>query len=69
LEGKLPDVKVPSRVFPVLVGEDPFLQTPGVNIYLDRLFSEKQIDARIAPLTVMLIDELEQLLPSIRAGI
>jgi hypothetical protein len=55
LEGKLPDVKVPSRVFPVLVGEDPFLQTPGVNIYLDRLFSEKQIDARIAPLTVMLI--------------
>jgi len=44
------------------------LQTPGINIYLDGIFREKQLDDRIAPLTVMLIDELEQLLPQIRGG-
>lgn len=68
LDGNVPNVTVKGRIYPVLVGEDPILQTPGVNIYLNDIFREEVTTDRIAPVTVMLVDELEQLLPHIRAA-
>lgn len=67
LEGTA-EVAVNGRVYPVLVGEDPMLQTPLVNTYLNDIFREDVTSSRIAPVTVMLVDELEQLLPNIAAG-
>jgi hypothetical protein len=65
----VPGVHFSDRVYPVLVGEDPILQTLAVNTYLDDIFrQETTVDGRVAPLTVMLIDELEQILPYVRTG-
>src|ERR1041385_4292798 len=68
LAGTVAGVPARGRVYPVLVGEDPLLQTPGVNIFLNDVFREEISDDRIMPLTVMLIDEVEELLPNIDAG-
>ena len=65
--GKVPGVKATGRIYPILVGEDPILQTPAVNTYLNDIFREEITDDRVCPLTVMLVDELEQLLPNIAA--
>jgi hypothetical protein len=68
VDGGVPGITVTGRVYPVLLGEDPILQTPGINIYFDDLFREEVTSDRIMPLTVMLVDELEQLLPHVKAG-
>jgi len=59
---------IAGRIYPVLVGEEPMLQVPLVNTYLNDIFREHVTSDRIAPVTVMLVDELEQLLPNIVAG-
>jgi hypothetical protein len=58
-----------GRIYPVLVAEDPIMQTVGMNAYLNQLF-EHEIDrgSDVAPLTILQIDELEQVLPHLRAG-
>lgn len=59
-----------SRVYPILIGDEPALQTLAANRYLDEEFT-KQLSPRpdtVAPLTVMSIDELDELLPYITAG-
>ena len=68
LENRVTGLSTPGLIYPVLVGEDPILQTPGVNIYLNDIFREEITSDRVAPLTVMLVDELEQLLPHLTAG-
>jgi hypothetical protein len=68
LSGKVSGVTATGRIIPVLVGEDPILRTPGMNTYLNDFFSEEIASDRVAPLTVVLIDELEDVLPQIRAG-
>ena len=57
------------RIYPVLVVEDPVMQTIAMNAYLNELF-EQELDRNhdVAPLTVLLIDELEELLPHVHAG-
>lgn len=57
-----------KRVYPILVVEDPALQTPGVNTYLARrLRSLTRDPAKIEPLTVITADELELMLPYVAA--
>src|SRR2546430_2430867 len=58
------------RIYPILVGDDPILQCFVANRYLDEQFRAQFGDrpANVAPLTVMLIDELEELLPYVSAG-
>jgi hypothetical protein len=68
LNGDVPNITTNGRIYPVLVGEDPILQVPGVNIFLSEIFREESTSDRVGPLTVMLVDELEQLLPHITSG-
>ena len=68
VNGEVSDITATGTVYPILVGEDPILQVPGVNIYLDHLFHAEIDSDGVGPLTVMLVDELEQLLPHIIAG-
>jgi hypothetical protein len=58
-----------KRIFPVLVVEDPALQTVGVNSYLHQKFFEARgASAQTEPLMVFTIDELELILPYLAAG-
>lgn len=58
------------RIYPVLIGDEPILQCFGVNRYLDEQFTAQLTDrpANVAPLTSMLIDELEAALPYFSNG-
>lgn len=62
----------PKRIYPVLVGYEPVLESFYVNAYLQRMFRTfipgKVDDVVVQPLTVMSVDELEMLLPNIQAG-
>jgi hypothetical protein len=53
------------RIYPVLIGDDPILQCFTANRYLDEQFTAQLTDRppNVAPLTAMLIDELEAALP------
>ena len=56
----------PRRIFPVLVADEASLQSLGVNQYLNELFAPliaAETREVVAPLTVMAIEELEELLP------
>ncbi|MGK2860236.1 MAG: nuclease-related domain-containing protein [Thermoanaerobaculia bacterium] len=58
-----------QRIYPILVAEDPVMQTYAMNAYMNELF-EREFDrgGDAAPLTVLLIDELEEILPHIAGG-
>lgn len=58
------------RIYPVLISDEPILQCFGVNRYLDEQFTAQFSDrpANVAPLTAMLIDELEAALPYFSKG-
>lgn len=53
------------HIYPVLVGDDPILQCFTANRYLDEQFTAQLTNRppNVAPLTSMLIDELEATLP------
>ncbi|HKR66066.1 MAG TPA: hypothetical protein VJZ00_20205 [Thermoanaerobaculia bacterium] len=56
----------PRRIFPVLVADEASLQSLGVNQYLNEVFAPliaAETRELVAPLTVMAIEELEELLP------
>ena len=62
----------PRRIFPVLVADEASLQSLGVNQYLNELFAPLiAAEARelVAPLTVMAIEELEELLPYVSTNV
>ncbi len=69
-EKRVAGVRTPfQRIYPILVAEDPVMQTFAMNAYLNQLFALEIDRGRdIAPLTVLLIDELEEILPYIAAG-
>lgn len=58
-----------DRIYPILVVEDPVMQTAAMNAYLNELF-EREIDRGndVAPVTVLLVDELEEILPHVHAA-
>ncbi len=58
------------RIYPVLVGDEPVLQCLVANRYLDQQFGTQLTDRpqNVAPLTVMLIDEMEEGLPYFASG-
>ncbi len=61
----------PRRIFPVLVADEASLQSLGVNQYLNELFTPLiPADPRelVAPLTVMAIEELEEVLPYVSSN-
>jgi hypothetical protein len=61
----------PRRIFPVLMADEASLQSLGVNQYLNELFTPLiSVEARdvVAPLTVMAIEELEELLPYVSSN-
>jgi len=62
----------PQRVFPVLVGYEPTLETFSMNAYLHEKFrpfiSAQENEISVLPLTVMSIDEFEGVLPNIQNG-
>lgn len=62
----------PQRIFPVLVGYEPTLETFSMNSYLHEKFrpfvSAQENDMSVLPLTVMSVDEFEGVLPNIEAG-
>ena len=53
----------PNRIYPVLLGEEPALQTLGFNTYLNDVFrKESRQGSVVRPLTVMTINEFEEML-------
>jgi hypothetical protein len=61
----------PRRIFPVVVADEASLQSLGVNQYLNELFTPLIPAERrelVAPLTVMAIEELEELLPYVSSN-
>jgi hypothetical protein len=68
--GQVKTARRDCRVYPILVGDEPVLQCFVANRYLDEQFAGQFTErpANVAPLTVMLIDELEELLPHVTTG-
>jgi hypothetical protein len=62
----------PKRIFPVLVGYEPTLETFSMNSYLHEKFrpfiSANENGVNVLPLTVMSVDEFEGVLPNIEAA-
>src|SRR5262249_53943830 len=63
--GALSSCPAPSQIFPVLVCADKAMECFGMNRYLNQLFQELFVSRPypIRPLTIVSIDELEQVLP------
>lgn len=64
LAGDIPSAMRPSRIFPVLITDEPATECVGFNAYLDARFQkEVGTSPEIRPLTVMSVDECERFLP------
>jgi len=70
--GTVKTTVTPERIYPVFVGYEPVLESFFMNSYLHEKFRtfipENENDVIVKPLTVMSVDELENLLPHIEAG-
>jgi hypothetical protein len=54
----------PRRIYPVLITDEPGCECLGFNAYLNERFQEEAVDlAGVRPLTIMSINECEELLP------
>jgi hypothetical protein len=65
---KRPQPTIPVYVYPVLVSDEPLLQSLGVNRRLNEIFRAQLDDdckPSVRPLTVMSIEELEMVLPQV----
>jgi len=58
----------PATIYPVTVVDDPCLEAPFVNVYLNQLFQEEKSALDIRPLTLMSVLEFEGTLPLIASG-
>jgi hypothetical protein len=62
----------PKRIYPVLIGYEPILESFFMNTYLQERFREfvpkTGNDVVVQPVTAMSVDELEHLLPYAQAG-
>jgi hypothetical protein len=73
VSGDIPQLvgRRPLRVFPVLVADDSLLSSVSVNRYIDAKFQKSLGTVQqglVAPLTVLTIEELEELLPYVSKG-
>ncbi len=68
--GEIEGVDPSAQLYPVLIGEDPVLQTFAMNAYLNGIFTEKISSGSTTskPLTVVVVDEIEHVLPYVAAG-
>jgi hypothetical protein len=54
----------PKRIYPVLITDEPGCECLAFNAYLNERFQEEVVDlTRVRPLTIMSINECEELLP------
>lgn len=68
--GVVPILPKPNRIYPVLVADEPTLQTTGFNIHLNDIFqSELGPSYTIRPLTVMTVNEFEEMLPYVSTNV
>ena len=58
----------PATIYPITVVDDPCLEAPFVNVYLNQLFQAEKGDVAIRPLTLMSVQEFEGVLPLIGSG-
>jgi hypothetical protein len=70
IAGDIETSRPSPRIYPLLVGDEPALQSFAANRYLDAEFTRKlgERPPSVAPLTVMSVDELEELLPYVSNG-
>jgi hypothetical protein len=66
--GIVPGITKPKYVYPVLVVEDPAMQSLDVNALLDKEYRELVLIDTAMPLTLVTIDELDVILRTIAAG-
>ena len=67
-EGAVLKGKAPDYIFPVLIVDEKAMECLAMNTYLNELFQDirdRELVNRIRPITIMSIDELEELLPYI----
>jgi hypothetical protein len=63
-DGTIRTATKPRRVYPILVTDEPALESFGFNAYLNELFQKEiAIDDVIRPLTAMSVNECEEILP------
>ncbi|MEQ1887283.1 MAG: hypothetical protein ABL967_19625 [Bryobacteraceae bacterium] len=63
LRGELRTAIPPRRIYPVLITDEPGSECLGFNAYLNERFVKEIDSTRVRPLTVMSINECEELLP------
>lgn len=71
-KGELLTGPAPNYIFPVLVVDEKAMECLGMNAYLNQMFRgflDDDVAEKITPLTVISIDELEELLPHIERGV
>lgn len=62
--GKIPTATKPSRIFPIFVSDEPAVETFFFNAYMNEIFQKAlPTGSTIQPLTVMSINELQEILP------
>ncbi len=63
LRGEVRTAIPPGRIYPVLITDEPGSECLGFNAYLNERFGKEVDSTRVRPLTVMSINECEELLP------
>lgn len=70
--GNVKTTMKPKRIYPILVGYEPVLESLFMNSYLHERFRplvvKEENDVVVPPITVMSVNELERVLPAINAG-
>jgi hypothetical protein len=68
-EGRIPTVMKPGRIYPVCVSDEPAVESFFFTTYSNELF-QKEVAAGfgIQPVTMMSVNELEEILPYVSAG-
>ena len=63
LRREVPTAIQPARIYPVLITDEPGCECLGFNAYLNERFWKEIDSTRVRPLTVMSVNECEELLP------
>jgi hypothetical protein len=68
-EGRIPTVMKPARIYPVCVSDEPAVESFFFTTYSNEVF-QKEVTAGlgIQPVTIMSVNELEEILPYVSAG-
>jgi hypothetical protein len=64
VRGQVQTATTPTRVYPILITDEPACECFAFNAYLNERFQEEIVDlAGVRPLTIMSINELEEIIP------